>query len=307
MKKLDLPTCTASRLFDLCVGEVTDDALRGRLAAQKHLVQAKYAEYEDHSGTKTWCELERASHGQEDQLVVGSLTKGELMALYSKSMVKSKGDARNEYDRIRLIARDECPYCGGCGEMVAMNEDDEDDEYDEDDGEGVGTLDHFLPKACFPAFSILPTNLVPSCGTCNKTMGSSFPTDPNLQPLHPYLDAPHFFEEKWTTATVAEDVLVVVSFGVALPAAWSEKDKLRAAAHFKNCNLPRRYRAKVASELSSVIDQRKTVHRTLTPEAFREILSVVAHNVELPINGWRRTLYCGLVESDWFCSHDFTD
>jgi len=297
MKKLDPPACTASRLFDLCVDNVADPALRGRLANEKHLVQTKYAEYEAHSKTQTWCELERALHGQDAQVIVGSLTKGELTALYSTSMVGSKGDARNEYDRIRLIARDECPYCGGCGEMVAMGEDDE----------GIGTLDHFLSKARFPAFSIFPANLVPSCDVCNKGMGSSFPTDSNLQPLHPYLDSPHFFDEKWTTATVAEDVPVVVSFGVAPPAEWSAKDKLRVAEHFKNCKLPRRYRAKVASDLSSVIDQRQTVHRDLTPEAFREILSVVAQNVALPINGWKRTLYYGLVESDWFCSHDFND
>lgn len=136
-------------------------------------------------------------------------------------------------------------------------------------------------------------------------MGSSFPTDPNLQPLHPYFDAPHFFEEKWTTVTVTEEVPIMVSFDVNAPKKWTDKDRQRVLHHFKCCKLRGRYRVKVASDLSTLIDQRKTVHRDLTPDAFREILWVVANSDALPVNGWKRTLHQGLAESDWFCRHDF--
>jgi hypothetical protein len=293
MKKLDPPTCTASRLFDLCTQEIADPALKACLEAEKKLVEAKFIDYETHSGTQTWYQLPRVGRGDKDQVIVGSLTKRELTGLYTKGMVASKGDARKEYDHIRLIARDECPYCGGCGEMVVED--------------AVGSLDHFLPKSRFPVYSVLPSNLVPACDVCNKGMGSSFPTDPNLQPLHPYFDAPHFFEQKWTTASVEEQNPPMVNFGVSPPADWAEKDKQRVAQHFKSCKLSGRYRSKVNSRISSLVDQRKNAHRDLTVAQFRSGLRDVADNPNLPINGWERTLYHALAESDWFCTDDFAD
>lgn len=291
MKRIEEPTCSVSDLFDECVQGISNAGLRTRLNAQKGLVEASNADYATHSQDQTWCDLPKATHGHPEQVIVGDLKKGELVELYDTGMVGSKGAARKIYDQIKLLARDECPYCGGCGEFV--------------EEEGIGTLDHFLPKARFPAFSILPANLVPACAVCNMGMGSSFPTDPNLQPLHPYFDAPHFFDEKWTTVTVLEDVPVMVSFDVNAPDEWDETDRQRVSQHFADCRLRGRYRTKVASDLSTLIDQRRTVHRDLTPDAFREILRVVADNEALSINGWKRTLYHGLAESDWFCSHDF--
>ena len=293
MKQLDPPTCSPSALFDFCIEGIDDPALSGRLVAGKHLVLAKYEEYEAHSRTQTWYMLDRARHSHPNQVIVGSLTKGELMALYSDYMVASKGGARREYDQIKLIARDECPYCGGCGEMVV--------------DDAIGSLDHFLPKSRFPVFSVFPVNLVPACDVCNKGMGSRFPTDPSHQPLHPYFDAPRFFDVKWTTAAVEEQNPPIVNFDVSPPDAWSEGDKQRVSQHFDNCKLRGRYRGKVNSRISSIIDQRKNAHRDLTVAQFREGLRDVADNPVLPINGWERTLYHALAESDWFCDNDFED
>lgn len=291
MKKLAPPTCCPSELFDECVQAIADPALQERLLAQKELVLGENGKYNQHSTAQTWCTLPRATHGNADQNVIGNLTKAELILLYTDGMVKADGAARKKYDEIKLLAHDECPYCGGCGELVEI--------------EGIGTLDHFLPKAYFPAFSITPENLIPACATCNSGMGGAFPTSLNLQPLHPYFDAPHFFDEKWTTVTVSEDEPVIVTFDVAPPATWSDQDKERVREHFKNCKLGGRYRAKVASDLSSVIEQRKSVHRRLSAQEFRDVLMTVANNAVLPVNGWKRSLHFGLAESDWFCNHEF--
>lgn len=292
MRKLQPPKCNPSELYDECVHAITDGNLQTRLIAQKALIEAANEKYSTSSTAQIWCHLPRATHGNPEQIIVGNLTKGELVALYDNGMVASSGAARKKYDEIRLLAKDECPYCGGCGELV--------------EEEGIGTLDHFLPKARFPVYSILPANLVPACATCNSGMGSSFPNTPELQPLHPYFDAPHFFNEKWTTATVSEDDPVVVTFDVAPPEKWSPNDKERVREHFKSCKLRGRYRTKVASDLSSLIEQRKTVHRDLSPNAFQEVLRTVADNESLPINGWKRSLYFALAESRWFCANDFT-
>lgn len=291
MKRLEPPKCCASFVFDLCCLEMSDSILQNRLLNQKNLLEAEYAQYEAHSNTQTWCVMPRATWGQDQQIILGDLTKRELMDLYTNGMVASTGAARNVYDQIKLLARDDCPYCGGCGEIVIDEE--------------IGTLDHFLPKAYFPAFSVLPVNLVPACAVCNKGMGGSFPTNPDFQPLHPYFDAPHFYNEKWTNATVLEADPVVVNFEVSPPASWSDKDKQRVSNHFIACKLLGRYRRKAASDISSLIDQRRTVHRDLTPADFRELLMSVANNQDFPLNGWKRTLHHGLANSEWFCSFDF--
>jgi hypothetical protein len=291
MKQLKAPSFSASDLFDDCVQEISNAALKARLVAQKPGIVYEYASYDAHSKTQTWSSLPRARHGRENANIVGDLTKAELVDLYKTCMVKSKGPARKKYDQLKLAALDECPYCGGCGELIAS--------------EGIGTLDHFLPKARYPAFSVLPINLIPACATCNTGMGSNFPTNPNLQPLHPYCDAAHFFDEKWTSLAVSEENPVVVSFGVALPDHWNDKDGQRVLQHFEDCKLRSRYRKKAAPDLSSIIDQRKTAFRNHTPDAFRAGLMSVASNADLPINGWKRTLHQGLAESDWFCSFNF--
>lgn len=216
-------------------------------------------------------------------------------------MVGSKGAARDVYDAIRLQARNECPYCGGCGELISLDP----SEVEADDEEEVGTLDHFLPKARFPAFSILPANLVPSCSVCNGGMSSKFPEKKSEQPLHPYFDAHHFFDEKWTTVSVSDSEPVLVTFDVSPPGHWSEEDKERVRSHFKGCKLRSRYRVRASMDITSLVEQRKTVHRNLAANDFREILSSVANNKNLPINGWKRTLHCGLAESVWFCEHKF--
>lgn len=291
MKKLQPPTFSAHELLNECILEISDPILRARLQNQIDLFGPQYTNYSNCSVGQIWCTLPKATHGNSKQIVLGDLTKAELMSLYDRGMVASNGAARKRYDEIKLLAHDECPYCGGCGEFVEKN--------------GIGTLDHFLPKARFPIYSVLPSNLVPSCAVCNQGMGSNFPTEPSLQPLHPYFDATHFFDEKWTTTTVVEDEPVTVNFYADPPNHWCEKDKRRVLKHFENCQLAGRYRQKVASDLSSLVEQRKTVHKHLSPEQFSEILLVIANIQHLPINGWKRTLYYGLANSDWFCTHRF--
>ena len=50
-----------------------------------------------------------------------------------------------------------------------------------------GTLDHVLPKADWPEFSILIKNLVPAC-KCNQMKGNVLPQNSNMRILHPYFD-----------------------------------------------------------------------------------------------------------------------
>ncbi len=262
MKRLDLPAYESAVLFDTSVAGLADEALRNKFEANRPKVVEAFQLYNESSQTRTWCNLPRAAHGQPDAIVVGTLTKGELVSLYSEGVVKSRGEPRRIYDQIMISAHDECPYCGGIGEMGEEGE--------------LGTADHFLPKAYFPAYSVMPVNLVPACRLCNEGMGASFPTDENLQPLHPYLDEDHFFTEKWLFGSVRPGKPLVLDCVVTPPANWPE-----------------------------LISQRQTSLRNFSPDQFREHLAVTANEPRLPINGWKRVLYSALVGSDWFCEEEF--
>ncbi|WP_108819737.1 HNH endonuclease [Pseudovibrio sp. Alg231-02] len=291
MRKLKKPPFEAIELYDESVAGWPDEAVRRKFEQNRYAITNACSAFDRETLSETWCRLPRARHGNEQDIVAGTLTKAELVALYDVGVVRSKGKPRTIYDTIKLSAHGECPYCGGIGEMG-------------EDGE-AGTVDHYLPKSRFPAYSILPLNLVPACAVCNKGMGSGFPTDEKLQPLHPYLDKSHFFNEKWTTASVEEGDPIVVNFGVNPPAIWSDKDRQRVKQHFLDCNLGSRYRARVPQELSTVVAFRKKALKSLSPDEFSQNLLEVAQDEGLPINGWKRTLYCALAASEWFCRKEF--
>lgn len=291
MRKLEMPGFSATELYDESVAGLSDAGLRAKFQTSRPHVVAAFDNFDKESITQTWCNLPKAAHGNPEAIIVGELSKAELVTLYDNGVVKSRGKPRRIYDQIKLSAHNECPYCGGIGEMGEEGE--------------LGTTDHFLPKARFPAYSVLPLNLVPACQVCNKGMGSNFPTDPNLQPLHPYLDEAHFFDEKWTTASVREEDPIVLDFDVNPPEGWSEKDRQRVKQHFKDCNLKNRYRSRVWQELAPLISQRNISLRSLSPNHFRGHLLVIAEEPGLPINGWKRTLYCALAASEWFCEMEF--
>lgn len=285
MRKLDVPGIAATELYDESVAGLSDAVLRAKFVANRPEFVTAIAAFDHESITQTWCNLPKAAHGNPDAIVLGNLSKSELVGLYNDGVVKSTGRPRKIYDDLKLAARDECPYCGGVGEL--------------------GTLDHYLPKARFPSYSVLPLNLVPACGVCNTGMGSNFPTNPNLQPLHPYLDDDHFFSEKWTTAIIRNEEPIVVDFDVAPPDHWSEKDRARVIQHFSDCDLKNRYRKRVWQELAPLISQRRTTLSSLSAEEFRIHLLVIADEPALPVNGWKRTLYFSLANAEWFCEKEF--
>ncbi|WP_143482407.1 hypothetical protein [Pseudomonas congelans] len=60
-----------------------------------------------------------------------------------------------------------CPFCGG---------------------DGARTLEHYLPQASYPEFSVYSLNLLPSCGSCNSKRNSLNAHGATTRPLHPYFD-----------------------------------------------------------------------------------------------------------------------
>ncbi|WP_336972216.1 HNH endonuclease [Alcaligenes sp. PF14] len=286
MKKLATPVFNELELFDACTAEM-DDATRKTFTASRADIQAAAEEFSAHSSTWSWCDLPRARHGHKEDIIAGELSKGVLMDLYDENVVKSKGHPRNIYDQILVAAQGQCPYCAGIG--------------------SARTLDHYLPKAKFPALSVHPYNLVPACRDCNTDAGAGFPTSQDLQPIHPYLDKDCFFLERWIHAEVVHCEQVVVRFFANPPIHWPIIDQQRAKQHFEDCDLRNRFSNQVAGELTPLIRQRKSSLAVFSSDQFRAHLLTVAEETSLLLNGWKRTMYLALSESHWFCSANFNE
>lgn len=284
MKRLTAPVFSELELFDACTAEMNEDA-REVFIASRPAIQAAARDFSTQSTTWTWCNLPRAKHGHKDAIIAGVLSKEALMDLYNENVLKSKGLPRNIYDQILVAAQGQCPYCAGIG--------------------SARTLDHYLPKAKFPALSVHPNNLVPACRDCNTDAGASFPESQGMQTIHPYLDKDCFFLERWIHAEVVRCEPVVVRFFTNPPAHWLDIDRQRAKQHFTDCKLKDRFSNQVAGELSPLILQRKSSLAVFTPDQFKAHLRTVADDTTLLLNGWKRTMYLALYESDWFCSVNF--
>jgi 5-methylcytosine-specific restriction endonuclease McrA len=280
MRRLDVPLNDPGLLFDACVAELSDPASEARFAAEKANVVGAYALYDVASAARSWHALPRCRRGEPDQVVVGTLTKGEIRALYSECMVASRGPARDAYDSILVAAAGRCPYCGGIGHAA--------------------TLDHYLPKAYFPTYAVKPQNLIPSCQDCNKGLGSSFPTTANKQSLNPYYDDAKFFNERWIKIEFFSNSIYKFRYKVEPPLGWSNIDKDRALSHFDAFKLENRYAVEAAAEITNVLFLKSTLGAGYTPDNMERIIDVQARSPAFDLNGWRRTFYEGLKAERWF-------
>lgn len=284
MKKLTIPPFKDLEIFDACLAEM-DPITRNPFIESRINILATAEDFAAHSAIASWCHLPRARHGHREDIIAGKLSKGGLMDLYDEGVVKSKGDPRNIYDKILVAAQGRCPYCAGIGDAK--------------------TLDHYLPKAKFPGLSVHPYNLVPACRDCNTDAGAGYPTSLELQPIHPYLDKDCFFLERWVSAEVIFGSPPVIRFFSNPPHHWSDIDKKRATQHFSDCKLKVRFSNQVAGELGPLILQRKMSLAVFSQAQFEAHLRVIVEDDNLLLNGWKRTMYLALCESDWFCSVDF--
>jgi hypothetical protein len=286
MKKLNRPEFNPLEIFLRCVADVTDEAGRKAYIDNENEITQSVIEFENATAATNWHTLPRVGQGHPEVIVRGTLTKGALVDLYGKYLVGGS-EAREVYDALLVSSDGKCPFCGGIGQ--------------------VHTLDHFLPKSNFPVYSVLPDNLVPCCRDCNSGKMNSFATTTGEQSLHPYLDAPKFFSERWVVATVCRTDPITVEFSCSPPEEWPDVEKLRAKSHFDQYRLARRYSIQAGAELARVIDLRKKSLKVLEPMQFAAYLAENAQSDSYDLNGWNRTMYWALQRSLWFCVADLNE
>lgn len=281
MRKLPHPSISCLDSYNICIGGISDISKRGHYEACVFNFLAASAIYYHRAKLGKLYTLKPLQSNKENQVITGELTKDDLTYLYEYYMVNSSKAARNLIYNKLLASSPKCPFCGEIGHST--------------------TLDHYLPKAFFPIFSVLPVNLIPSCKDCNLGKGASFTQEKEKQILHPYFDESDFFEEKWVFATINNNRELV--FFVKAPHNWPTHKIERAKNHFKDFKLAKRYHIEAAVELTGVIYMRQGYMKKLPSEDFRNYLLSQANTNAYFINHWKRVLYQCLADDDWFCSH----
>jgi 5-methylcytosine-specific restriction endonuclease McrA len=275
------PAAVASDTFLLCVNGIVNNSLRERileLAPSFNINDANYAAAGSVGGLYTI----PANNQRNDEIVIGRVTKDELKEMYSYYLVDKSKPGRSVYDLMLASAPNGiCPLCG-VGHAV--------------------TLDHFLPKAKFPMFSVLPLNLIPACRDCNTGKLTAYATAFGEQSLHPYFDHGKYVSDQWLFATVVQTSPASVRFFVAPPANWSVGEGERVLSHFTSLKLGERFSVLAANELGSINAVLKQYIGRSGPDAVREYLNAcAAAELGLHRNSWKGAMLLALASDNWFC------
>lgn len=281
MRIMTPPSAVASDTFLLCVSGIINPSLRERildLAYSFGLGAVNYAAVGNVGELYTI----PANHQKNDEIVIGRVTKDELKDMYSYYLVDKSKPGRSVYDSMLASAPNGiCPLCG-VGHAV--------------------TLDHFLPKAKFPMFSVLPLNLIPACRDCNTGKLTAYATAFGEQSLHPYFDHGMYISDQWLFARVMQTSPASVSFFVAPPDNWSVDEGARVLSHFTSLKLGERFSVLAAGELASINAVLKQYIGQMGLGAVREYLNACAvAELSLHKNSWKAAMLLALADDNWFC------
>lgn len=289
MLKIVKNSNTFEDTLDIVLKGIREPNLMSRIKTHKpHLIK-EFEDYEDNTTKGNGFKIPTHNFSKKlgvDPLVVGSLRHSELSSIYSSYFVPERLDSRVVYNTILASSVEGCPYCGGIG--------------------SVKELDHFLPKSKYPQFSLLTSNLVPSCKICNQDLKKSkFAKIYEDQIIHPYNDSNIFFEDKWIDVVFKPNHEKKIEFFVSPPDSWSESDKKRANFHFEMFDLAERYSTFIAGEYIDIKQSIENLMPILHNQAIVDyILQHVIDRAKNP-NDCRRILYEAL-KKDLLCSIDPT-
>lgn len=283
MMRLKDPSLNFEKIIDeCCLGICGNQILLDKVVKSRGYLVSQGISYLE-SGAKGELHLIPAidSTNDKDPIVNDDLRRSDLVKVYDQYFVGGNKPARKMYDSLLSSAKEQCPFCGGIG--VPRN------------------LDHFLPKAHFPQFSVFPRNLIPACRDCNMDgKGQKFSKNAEDQIIQPYLDDDRFFKEQW--------IFCKYNFGVgsipgdfeyftAAPNGWADIEKKRAAKHFSDFNLARRYGIKAAERLGSVLLQMEILKaKNLHAEINSIVLQPPIDSAPFP-NHWSVGMHQALIKA----------
>lgn len=278
MIKLQKPDYDAKTVFKKCISKVRSQELKKRFIKCEPYIDSASNEYE------VKAKKVKLHTVEPSKSLNGIVTADEMKSVYTYRMAKKGAPGRDFYDKIMAIPKHgRCPFCGQ---------------------RTVSTLDHYLPKAHFPAFSVAPSNLIPSCKDCNTTKTDDIPTSAEEETLHPYFD--DIDDEIWLKADVIEDKPICLAYFVESPQNWSELLSKRVVNHFETFKLATLYASYSAEELINIELINKTIFLSSGADGLQEFLKVnLQSHRRTRKNSWKSALYDALANSDYYFSEYF--
>lgn len=274
MIKLEESKVNQSVIFLKCIEGVEDLSQKTLLSTLTKNVQALSDNYQIKATNSELYQF------QKNEIINGLNIKVHFNSLYKEQMSVESGSARNFYNYIKSRAN----LCANCYHQKPT------------------TLDHYLPKAKYPLFSVTPANLIPCCRDCNTHKGQYETSKYEEQLIHVYFDNDRFFNEIWLKAdiNIGEDNVPFVTYDVEAPSTWADSDKKRILEHFKRFKLNELYSAQANTELFS--NQNVFKEYINSEDGLKLNLERIAKSLSsITPNTWRASLFRSLAKSSWFC------
>lgn len=274
MRSLPKPVYAARDVYIACAKRVRNKVKRRDFLAAREAIEDAAALYDSAGQKGALYEI------TTQQASLDGLTAEDLAGRYTRGLVQ--GRVAGVYEDL-LTSTHRCPFC--------VQRD-------------VSTLDHYLPKAAFPAFAVLPLNLVPCCLDCNVAKGDFRPLTAQHQIFHPYFD--NCGGEKWLHAVVIEQFPVTLRFEVRPPISWSSLEADRIRHHFSMFGLGVLYASQAVDELQIIRLICRELFNVGGSEALRrELQRRATSSAAYYINSWQTAAYTALANSDWYCGGGF--
>jgi hypothetical protein len=279
VKPLPKPAFTTAGVYSTCISTVTDPTEKQNYMAIGSEVAAAAAVFDQAIQSLNMHNMPKATP------VAAPVSDTMLKALYIYRMLHKRNTAaRAIYDAMIASAPGGlCPLCS-----VGF----------------ASTLDHYAPKSAHPMLAVVPLNLVPACGDCNRGKLASLPSSPNDHTLHPYYD--DVDTVTWLIADVLQTAPASFNFKVVPPVGWGAPLSARVQHHFNSFGLSSKLAAYAANELSGV---RYSLDGILSRGGPVEVQAHLAEQAASwsagARNSWQAAMYSAAAGDSWFCSGGF--
>ncbi|MBU1391718.1 MAG: hypothetical protein KJ856_10105 [Gammaproteobacteria bacterium] len=286
MRLLKKPDFDTKTFFSTCVSGIGAAELQKKFIIFSEKVVTASLDYDSKSSKHELYMIIDQGIKDKDLCSPPFITKDEFKKLYENQVAKEGRPGRSIYNNLLITKNKRCPFCS-----VGK----------------VKNLDHFLPKAHFPIFSVTPINLVPSCRDCNQDKNDDFSVDIRKQSLHPYFD--DVSKVKWLFAKVAEESNPpVISYYTDSTLVEPEKLALKVDAHFISYKLNDTFSDLAGEMLSDIYNYCMNQFNREGKESLKlYLLEQKESHENAHLNSWQGAMYSALANSEWYCSGKFID
>lgn len=275
MMSLPVPTLDAATVYEKARDRFADSAYKKRLADGQATVMALGTDYISKAGSGELHLI--AANGAVPPYILA----GDMGKLYSKGLLRKNSDARTYYELLRLSSPFlVCPFC--------MHR-------------PVRTLDHYLPKAEYGAYAVLPANLIPCCRDCNSDKDEFAPQERASTLIHPYFD--RIDQTSWLGCDINRHQDYCTASFYIRSADVSEELRPRLIAHMETLQLWELYEIEAARELNEMAGAIKSTFVASGSDGVRMLCEEMgASRAVLAENYWKAVLWRSAAQDEAFCN-----